>query len=116
MVVPPPKDPSRLEMLYDSVVDLCENPSIFVFFFDNQCYPEYLITFQWSHSPTLRTELARPGDRLHGTHAVLQGSGGNHESREKYTSEIKIFWLEWISYIYSSLRPALDYHFYLFVD
>ena len=46
MVVPPPKDPSRLEMLYDSVVDLCENPSIFVFFFDNQCYPEYLITFQ----------------------------------------------------------------------
>ena len=32
MVVPPPKDPSRLEMLYDSVVDLCENPSIFVFF------------------------------------------------------------------------------------
>ena len=46
MVVPPLKDPSRLEVLYDSVVDLCENPSIFVVFFDNQCYPEYLITFQ----------------------------------------------------------------------
>ena len=45
-VVPPPKDPSRPEVQYDSVVDLCENPSIFVAFFDNQCYPEYLITFQ----------------------------------------------------------------------
>ena len=46
MVAPPPKDPSRPEVQYDSVVDLCENPSIFVVFFDNQCYPEYLITFQ----------------------------------------------------------------------
>ena len=46
MVVPPPKDPSRPEVLYDYVVDLCENPSIFAVFFDNQCYPEYLITFQ----------------------------------------------------------------------
>ena len=46
MVLPPPKDPSRPEVLYDYVVDLCETPSIFVVFFDNQCYPEYLITFQ----------------------------------------------------------------------
>ena len=66
MVVPPPKDPSRPEVRYDSAVDLCENSSI----------------------------LARPGDRLHGTHAVLQGSRGNHESREEYMSEIKIFWSE----------------------
>ena len=46
MVLPPPKDPSRPEVLYDYVVDLCETPSIFVVFFDNQCYPDYLITFQ----------------------------------------------------------------------
>lgn len=46
MIVPPPKDPSRPEVLYDSVVDQCGNPNIFVVFFDNQCYPEYLITFQ----------------------------------------------------------------------
>ena len=46
MVLPPPKDPSRPEVLYDYVVDLCETPSIFVVFFDTQCYPEYLITFQ----------------------------------------------------------------------
>ena len=46
MLVPPAKDPVRPEVLYDSVVDQCENPNIFVVFFDNQCYPEYLITFQ----------------------------------------------------------------------
>ena len=46
LIVPPPKDPSRPEVLYDAVVDQWENPNIFVVFFDNQCYPEYLITFQ----------------------------------------------------------------------
>ena len=45
MVMPPPRDPSRPEVLYDSVVDQISNPSIFVVFYDNQCYPEYLITF-----------------------------------------------------------------------
>lgn len=45
MIVPPPKDPSRPEILHDSVVDQPGNPSIFVVFYDNQCYPEYLITF-----------------------------------------------------------------------
>ena len=45
MIVPPPKHPSRPEILHDSVVDQMGNPSIFVVFFDNQCYPEYLITF-----------------------------------------------------------------------
>ena len=45
MIVPPPKDPSRPEILFDSVVNDTGNPSIFVVFFDNQCYPEYLIKF-----------------------------------------------------------------------
>ena len=45
MIVPPPKDPSRPEILYESVVDNPANPSIFVVFSDAQCYPEYLITF-----------------------------------------------------------------------
>ena len=46
MIVPPPKDPSRPEILYDSVVDNVSNPSIFVVFYDSQCYPEYLISLQ----------------------------------------------------------------------
>ena len=45
MIVPPPKNPSKPEILYDSVVDDQSSPSKFVVFFDNQCYPEYLITF-----------------------------------------------------------------------
>ena len=46
MIVPPPKSPSRPEILYESVVDNQVNPCIFVVFSDNQCYPEYLITMQ----------------------------------------------------------------------
>ena len=46
MKAPPPKDPSRPEILYESVVDNTGNPSIFVVFSDPQCYPEYLIKFQ----------------------------------------------------------------------
>ena len=45
MFVPPPKNPSKPEILYDSVVNNQSSPSIFVVFFDYQCYPEYLITF-----------------------------------------------------------------------
>ena len=45
MIVPPPKYPWKPEILYDSVVDNRSSPNIFVVFFDNQCYPEYLITF-----------------------------------------------------------------------
>ena len=45
MIVPPPKNPSRPEILYESVVDNAGNPAAFVVFYDNQCYPEYLITF-----------------------------------------------------------------------
>ncbi|XP_022796713.1 poly [ADP-ribose] polymerase 15-like isoform X2 [Stylophora pistillata] len=48
MKVPPPKDPSSPEVLYDSVVDQTENPSIFVVFYDNQCYPEYHVTFEYN--------------------------------------------------------------------
>lgn len=44
MIVPPPKNYLIPQILYESVVDNLDNPSIFVVFFDNQCYPEYLIT------------------------------------------------------------------------
>lgn len=46
MIVPPAKNPARPEILYESVVDNPANPAAFVVFYDNQCYPEYLITFQ----------------------------------------------------------------------
>ena len=46
MKVPPEKHPSRPEILYESAVDDQVNPCIFVVFYDNQCYPEYLITMQ----------------------------------------------------------------------
>jgi len=46
MIVPPPKNPYRPEILYESVVDNTGNPAIYVVFYDTQCYPEYLITFQ----------------------------------------------------------------------
>jgi len=42
---PPPIDPDRTEHLYDSVVDSLDVPTVFVVFHDDQCYPEYLITF-----------------------------------------------------------------------
>ena len=40
----PPKKAGNIS--YDSVVDNVANPSIFVMFYDNQYYPEYLITFR----------------------------------------------------------------------
>ena len=45
MSVPPPKNSSQPEILFDSVVNDTGNPTIFVVFSDNQCYPEYLIKF-----------------------------------------------------------------------
>ena len=42
-IVPPPKPGSQDN--YDSVVDRIQAPSIFVVFYDNQAYPEYLIHF-----------------------------------------------------------------------
>ncbi|XP_046849875.1 protein mono-ADP-ribosyltransferase PARP15-like [Xenia sp. Carnegie-2017] len=41
-VVPPDISPGNA---YDSVVDNMANPKIYVLFYDNQYYPEYLITF-----------------------------------------------------------------------
>ena len=44
MLVPPQKGGSSSDS-YDSVVNDVRNPTIFVLFYDNQYYPEYLITF-----------------------------------------------------------------------
>jgi len=46
LLTPPPKNPVDPTDIYDSVVDQVPNPRIFVVFYDWQCYPEYLITFQ----------------------------------------------------------------------
>lgn len=43
---PPPKDPSKPEILFDSVVNRSEDPTIFVVFNDYHAYPKYLITFE----------------------------------------------------------------------
>ncbi|XP_044525985.1 protein mono-ADP-ribosyltransferase PARP14-like [Gracilinanus agilis] len=45
-LVPPPKNAQNSDVLYDSVTDDKQNPSLFVIFYDNQSYPEYLITFR----------------------------------------------------------------------
>ena len=44
MLVPPQKG-GRSGDSYDSTVNNVGNPTIFVLFYDNQYYPEYLITF-----------------------------------------------------------------------
>ncbi|XP_028392657.1 protein mono-ADP-ribosyltransferase PARP14-like [Dendronephthya gigantea] len=44
LLVPPPKAGKGNES-YDSVVNEVTNPTIYVMFYDNQYYPEYLITF-----------------------------------------------------------------------
>ena len=44
MLVPPVKGVNSNDS-YDSVVNNVANPTIFVLFYDNQYYPEYLITF-----------------------------------------------------------------------
>nr|XP_048310125.1 protein mono-ADP-ribosyltransferase PARP14-like isoform X1 [Myodes glareolus] len=46
LIVPPPRDPQNPTELYDTVTDNDKNPSLFVVFYDNQAYPEYLITFR----------------------------------------------------------------------
>ena len=46
MKTPPAIDPNKGELLYDSVVDCTDDPTVFVVFQDDQCYPEYLITFK----------------------------------------------------------------------
>lgn len=50
LLTPPARNPaSDPTDTYDSVVDQIPNPQIFVVFYDWQCYPEYLITFQWGY-------------------------------------------------------------------
>ena len=44
MKKPPPINPEQPEILFDSMVNNMLDPSIFVVYYDNQCYPEYLIT------------------------------------------------------------------------
>jgi len=44
---PPPVDPSRPHgALYDSCVNSTSNPTIFVIFDNDQCYPEFLIEYE----------------------------------------------------------------------
>ena len=45
MITPPPKGSDATDV-YDTVVDNRTDPTIFVVFYDNQCYPDYLITFK----------------------------------------------------------------------
>ena len=42
----PPAKGSDATDAYDSVVDNTGDPSIFVVFYANQCYPDYLVTFK----------------------------------------------------------------------
>ena len=47
ILVPPSKgNPDDSDEAFDTVVDQIPNPKIYVTFYDCQCYPEYLITFQ----------------------------------------------------------------------
>uniref|UniRef100_A0A4X2KC79 Poly [ADP-ribose] polymerase n=1 Tax=Vombatus ursinus TaxID=29139 RepID=A0A4X2KC79_VOMUR len=46
LIVPPPKITQDANVLYDSVTNNVRNPTLFVIFYDNQAYPEYLITFR----------------------------------------------------------------------
>lgn len=46
LLVPPPLCPDVPEVLFDSVVNSVNNPTVFVVFRDYQCYPEYLITIR----------------------------------------------------------------------
>ncbi|XP_074070760.1 LOW QUALITY PROTEIN: protein mono-ADP-ribosyltransferase PARP14 [Macrotis lagotis] len=46
LLVPPSKNSQDASVLYDSVTDNMKNPSLFVIFYDNQSYPDYLITFR----------------------------------------------------------------------
>lgn len=46
MKTPPAIDPSKPEILFDSVVNNMDDPIIFVIFNDFHVYPEYLITFK----------------------------------------------------------------------
>ncbi|CAK6978810.1 protein mono-ADP-ribosyltransferase PARP14-like [Scomber scombrus] len=46
MKVPPPLSCFQPHERYDSVVDIMDNPNMYVVFHDHQAYPDYLITFK----------------------------------------------------------------------
>ncbi|XP_063285518.1 protein mono-ADP-ribosyltransferase PARP15-like isoform X2 [Pelobates fuscus] len=46
--IEPPPTPEDPKVRYDSTVDNVNNPKIFVIFYDDRAYPEYLITFKQS--------------------------------------------------------------------
>ncbi|XP_067871839.1 protein mono-ADP-ribosyltransferase PARP10 [Heterodontus francisci] len=46
MKTPPLRENSEMPLRYDSLVDNCNDPKIFVIFNDTQAYPQYLITCQ----------------------------------------------------------------------
>ena len=47
MKTPPSKnDPTNPSLHYDSTVDDTASPTIFVIYYDNQAYPEYIVTFK----------------------------------------------------------------------
>ena len=46
MKVPPSRNSQQAHDRYDSVVNIMDNPSMYVVFHDNQAYPDYLITFK----------------------------------------------------------------------
>lgn len=46
MIMPPSKDPNNPVIHYDSTVDNQNNPTKFAIYYDNQAYPQYLVTFQ----------------------------------------------------------------------
>ncbi|KAM8770636.1 protein mono-ADP-ribosyltransferase PARP14 [Rhynchonycteris naso] len=46
LIVPPPKNSQNPTDMYDTVTDNVHNPSLFVVFYDDYAYPEYLITFK----------------------------------------------------------------------
>lgn len=47
---PPPKDFNKPEILFDSLVNKEEDPTIFVVFNDFHVYPKYLISFKKQES------------------------------------------------------------------
>ena len=45
-LIPPPKDPyTDLHVPFDSTVDNVSSPSVFVVYYNSQCYPAYLIKY-----------------------------------------------------------------------
>ena len=58
-MVRPPALPNSNHQLYDSCVDDVTNPSIFVVFERDQCYPRYLISYKVK-KPRNQTPVARP--------------------------------------------------------